>query len=129
MPAQKKTELDSGRLEILITIVNRGKADSITDLLQSFDVNMQLAIPAEGTASIETLDMLGLAHNEKTVIFSIIREDRSQDALDAISKRFRQVRGSKGIACTVPMSSVIGVMIFGFLSNDRRTVRQGTSGK
>lgn len=119
----KNTQLDSGRLEILITIVNRKKADSITDFLQSFEVNMQLAVPAEGTASIETLNMIGLAHTDRTVIFSVIREDKAEEAMDALEKRFKLVHGGKGIACTVPMSSVIGVLIFGFLSNDRRAVK------
>ncbi len=119
----QSNSLDTGRLEILVTIINREKADSITDLLQSFEVNMQLAFPGEGTASRETLDLLGLSSQEKTVIFSVIREDRTRDAMEALEKRFSSIRDSKGIACTIPMSSVIGVMIFGFLSNDRRTVK------
>jgi len=119
----KKTRLDTGKLEVLVAIVNSNKTDSTLDLLQSFEVNMQLAIPAEGTASVEALEVLGLDSIDKTVILCAIREDRAPDALAAFEKRFTRIRDGKGIAYTIPMSSVIGLMIFGFLSNDRRTVK------
>ena len=114
----------SSRLELMITIVNRSKADYYIDLIQSMEVNMQLAGPAKGTASKEIMNLLGLADNDKTVIFSVIREDMAKVALETIEEKFRTIRNGKGIAYTVPLSSVIGVSLYGFLSNNPMTVRK-----
>lgn len=121
-PAQQKNVV-SEKLELMITIVNRNKADFYMDLIQSHDVNMQLAIPAQGTASAQIKSILGLVETEKTVIFSVIREDNAVRALNDIEEKFRTIKNGKGIAYTVPMTSVIGVSIFGFLSNNRMTVK------
>lgn len=112
------------RLELLVTVVNKGKEDFYQDLLQSFEVNMQLALRARGTASRQMLSLLGLEENAKTVIFSLIREDRLSDALAALSEKFATIKNGGGIAYTLPLSSVIGVAIYGFLSNDSRTVKE-----
>lgn len=121
--AQEKNVVSS-RLELMITIVNRSKADYYIDLIQSMEVNMQLAVPAKGTASKEIMNLLGLADNDKTVIFSVIREDMAKLALETIEEKFRTIRNGKGIAYTVPLSSVIGVSLYGFLSNNPMTVRK-----
>lgn len=121
--AQEKNVVSS-RLELMITIVNRSKSDYYIDLIQSMEVNMQLAVPAKGTASKEIMNLLGLADNDKTVIFSVIREDMAKLALETIEEKFRTIRNGKGIAYTVPLSSVIGVSLYGFLSNNPMTVRK-----
>lgn len=113
----------SEKLELMITIVNRNKADFYMDLIQSFEVNMQLAIPAQGTANEEIKSFLGLVDTDKAVIFSVIREDAAKKALRAIEEKFRTIKNGKGIAYTIPLTSVIGVSIFGFLSNNRMTVK------
>lgn len=118
---QKITE---NKLEILITIVNRSKTEFFVDLIQSFDVNMQFIALGEGTADARMLNLLGLASSEKSVIFSVIRSDNVDKALAKIEKTFKTVKNAKGIAYTVPMSSVIGVSVFGFLSNNRMTVKE-----
>ena len=120
-PVHKITE---NKLEILITIVNRSKSEFFADLIQSFDVNLQFIALGEGTADAKMLDLLGLAGSEKAVIFSIIRSDNAEKALKKIEKTFNTVKNAKGIAYTVPMSSMIGVSVFGFLSNNRMTVKE-----
>ncbi len=113
----------SNRLELLITIVARNKADFFMDLIQSFEVNMQLAVLGEGTANADILQYLGLASSEKAVIFSVIREELAAAALDKIEEKFKTIKNAKGIALTVPLSSVIGASLFGFLSNNREVTK------
>ena len=117
------------KLKLLITIVNREKADFYMDLIQSIDVNMQFRASARGTASSDILHMMGLAESEKAVIFSVIREDRVKHALDALSHRFATIKGGKGIAYTVPMGGMIGVSLYHFLSNNRRAVLGAKEGR
>lgn len=105
------------KIKLLVTVVNKNKAEFFTDLLESFEINMQMVMRAHGTAGSEMLHYMGLEESEKTVIFSIIREDRAPQALAALDEKFRTVRGGKGIAYTVPISGVIGAAIYQFLSN------------
>ena len=117
------------KLKLLITIVNREKADFYMDLIQSFDVNMQFRASARGTASSDILHMMGLADSEKAVIFSVIREDRVKPALDALATRFATIKNGKGIAYTVPMSGMIGVLAYNFFADNRRAVQASKEGK
>ena len=105
------------KLQLLFTIVNRNKADFYVDLLQNFDVNMQMILSANGTADGRIQSLLGLTDSEKAVIISVIRRDKSKRALEALGEKFKSLKGGKGIAYTVPMSSTIGVAIYQFLSN------------
>lgn len=109
------------KLKLLITVVNRTKAEFYADLLQSFEVNMQIITRAKGTAGSEMLHYMGLEESEKTVIFSLIREDRAEEALRAVEEKFHTLRNGKGIAYTIPLSGVMGVAIYQFLSNNRMT--------
>ena len=116
----KKSTSDSFRkLKILVTVVNRSKTEFYMDLLTSFEVNFQTAVLGKGTAHSDMLYMLGLEDSDKGVIFSVIREDKVQEAMHALEDKFRTLKNGKGIAFTVPMSSVIGVAIYRFLSNHK----------
>ena len=48
--AKSKNTVSINRLELMITVVNRNKAEFFADLIQSFSVNMQLLAGAQGTA-------------------------------------------------------------------------------
>lgn len=114
----------SNRLYMLITVVSRNKGEYYADLIQSFDVNLQMIALANGTADAGTLRYLGLTDTEKSVIFSVIQESMLPDALNELDEKFKTVKGGKGIAYTIPLTSVIGTLIFGFLSNNRTVVKE-----
>lgn len=109
--------LSPHKMELLFTVVNREKTEFYVDILQSFEVNMQLILSAKGTAASHTLAMLGLNDNEKSVIISVIKKKRVKEAMSMLDEKFRTVKGGKGIAYTVPLTSTIGVAIYQFLSN------------
>ena len=116
----ERHKLTSNRLEVLITIVNRGKADFFMDLIQSYDVNMQFSTSARGTADISILNKLGITDTDKTVIFSIVKQERAQEILELLSEKFKTIKNGNGIAYTIPMSSIVGVSAFAFLANQRQ---------
>ena len=109
-------QLAPPKLKLLFTIVNREKTELYTALIQSFEVNMQLSAAARGTASEE---MLGLSDKNKALIMSVIREDTEDTILKFLNEKFHTIKNGKGIAFTVSMSSIIGVAIYRFLSNNR----------
>lgn len=112
------------RLKILVTVVNRAKADFYMDHIQSFGVNMQMVVFGHGTAPREIATAMGLADSDRAVIFSVIGENNLRAALDSLDEKFNTIAGGKGIAYTIPMSSIIGKSIFNFLSDNRDAVRR-----
>ena len=115
----KPTETNFRKLKLLITVVNRNKTEFYMDLLHDYEVNFQTSVLAQGTAKSETLYMLGLEDSDKSVIFSVLREDKAADALQTLDDKFHTIKNGKGIAFTVPLTSVIGVAIYRFLSNHK----------
>ena len=107
------------RLKLLIVIVDRRKAEFYSDLLQGYDVNLQLFSLVQGTASTEIKQKLGLIDTENVAIFNIIRESMAGEALKMLEEKFRTVRRGKGIAFTIPFESVLGSKVYRFLSNNR----------
>ena len=122
--ADGHSRVSMNRLKILVTTVNRAKADFYMDHIQSFGVNMQMVVFGKGTAPREIATAMGLADSDRAVIFSIIGEDKLRSALDSIEEKFNTIVGGKGIAYTIPMASVIGKSIFNFLSDNRDAVRR-----
>lgn len=120
--ADGHSRVSMNRLKILVTTVNRAKADFYMDHIQSFGVNMQMVFFGKGTAPQEILAAMGLADSDRAVIFSVIGEDRLPAALESLEEKFRTIADGKGIAYTVPLKSIIGKSIFNFLSDNRSQV-------
>ena len=107
------------KLKLLITVVDRVKGEFYLDVISQFDVNCQMAVSGLGTARSEMLELLGLEPH-KAVILSVVREDRMDAVMNCLEDKFATIKNGKGIAFAVPLSSVIGVNLYQFLSNNRQ---------
>ena len=108
------------KLKLLFTVVDRPKGEFYLDVISQFDVNCQLAMGGLGTATSELVELLGLEPH-KAVILSVVREDKVDEIMNTLEDKFHTIRNGKGISFAVPLSSVIGVNLYRFLS-DRREV-------
>ena len=106
------------KLKLLFTVVDRPKGEFYLDVISEFSVNCQLVLPGQGTASSELMSLLGLEPH-KAVILSVVREDRVEEIMNCLEDKFRAIRGGKGVSFAVPLSSVIGVNLYRFLSDNR----------
>ena len=107
------------KLKLLFTVVDRNKMEFYLDVLSQFEVNFQMAAKGKGTATSEIVDMLGL-NIHKAVLFSVVREDMVDPIMKCLEEKFETIKNGKGIAFAVPMSSVIGVNMYQFLSNNKQ---------
>ncbi len=107
------------KLKLLVTVVDRPKAEFYVDVISQFDVNCQMVMGGLGTATSELVELLGL-ESHKAVIFSVIRSDLVDDVMRCLEDKFATIRNGKGIAFAIPLSSVIGVNIYQFLSDNRQ---------
>ena len=112
------TEKSIKKLELLFTVVDRTKTEFYVDVLGQFSINFQFVAPGLGTATSELVDLLGL-NKHKSVIISVATEEVAKEALHTLEEKFTTVKNGKGIAFCVPMSGVIGVNAYRFLSDNR----------
>ena len=106
------------KLKLLFTVVDRVKAEFYLDVLSQFEVNFQMFTSGKGTANSDLIDMLGL-NIHKAVLLGVVREDMVDPIMTCLEEKFRTIKKGKGIAFAVPLSSVIGVNIYQFLSNNK----------
>lgn len=106
------------KLKLLFTVVDRPKAEFYLDVLSQFDVNFQMVVGGLGTANSDLVELLGLEPH-KAVILSVMRENRVEEAMNCLEEKFNTIRNGKGICFAVPLSSVIGVNLYQFLSDNR----------
>ena len=109
---------DIKKLKLLFTVVDRNKGEFYLDVISQFEVNCQLAVGGLGTANSELVNLLGL-NIHKAVILSVAREDQVDEIMKCLEQRFATIKNGKGVSFAVPLSSVIGVNLYQFLSNNR----------
>lgn len=107
------------KLKLLFTVVDRPKAEFYLDVLSQYEINCQMVISGKGTANSEIIDLLGL-NIHKAVLLSVVREDMVDPVIKCLEEKFATIKNGKGIAFSVPLSSVIGVNMYQFLSNNRQ---------
>lgn len=106
------------KLKLLFTVVDRNKGEFYLDVLSQFHVNCQLILPGMGTAVSDLVELLGL-NLHKAVVVSVVREDLMDTIMNTLEDKFATIKNGKGVAFAVPMSSVIGVNMYQFLSDNR----------
>ena len=123
--SSKKDVSNLPKLKVLVTIVDRSKTLLYLDLLEQYEVNVQMVSYGRGTANSQMMDLLGLVESDKSVIVSWIREDKIKETLEALNEKFSKVKNGKGVAYTIPLDSIIGVSAYQLLSNDRTQTEGG----
>ena len=107
-------------LKLQFTVVDRQKGEFYLDVISQFDVNCQMAMGGLGTATTERVELRGVEPH-KAVILSVVQEDMVDTIMNTLEDKFATIRNGKGISFAIPLSSVIGVNLYRFLS-DRREV-------
>lgn len=113
--SKSKKLTSTKRLSVLFVIVKKKKVDYYLDLIEDFGVNMQISMIGNGTTKSAIFsDEIG----SKAIILSLVSEDNIKRIMSELSRKFMEVKDGKGVAWTVPLSSVMGVTFFNFLSNN-----------
>ncbi len=108
------------KLKILVSIVDRRKTDFYLSTLEGYGINMQEVIYANGTTPRNIIDLLGIQTTDKAIILSIVQEQKIKEILAAYEDKYFLTKNGKGIAFTIPIKSMIGVMVYQFLAGIER---------
>lgn len=121
-PSKKPSNLiekqeDLKKLCIFIVVVNRGLAKPISKIFQTYGSNAQFIQRGYGTASKEIRDILGIEDTSKDIVLSIIRKDKVEDVKPELNAFFHVNKYNRGIGFSIPMTSIIGVKLYQFLTD------------
>ena len=108
----------SERLDVIFTIVPKGKGEQVIDLLRDNDVMVNMTCLGRGTAPSSILEMLGIGATDKDGVLSFVKNEISTSLLRRIAKKLDFSKPGNGISFTVPLQSVAGIMAFKFLTTD-----------
>lgn len=114
MPRKSK---DIEGLEMVVTIVPKGKGDYFTKIYNRVHCSCQASLFGMGTADSMMLGLFGLADIEKDVIFSLIKKSYIEQLFSILDGEI-ETHG-KGIAFSIPLTGVVGKSLYEFLINRR----------
>lgn len=106
-------------LEVLVVIVHSTKQAYFSSLIQKQQVNAQFTVPCKGTTHL-LMEYMGLAQSPKTFVSGVIRSDEAPAMMEILKETFAKGGDYKGLAFTIPLSSMIGALAYGFLSNEKK---------
>ena len=106
------------KLKLLFTVVDRPKGEFYLDVISQYGVNCQMILSGVGTARSELVELLGLEPH-KAVVVSVVREDMVDAIMQCLEEKFTTIRNGKGVAFAVPLSGIIGVNLYRFMSDNR----------
>ena len=91
-----------------ITIGERSKSEDYLNFFIKQDVQLSLATFGKGTASQETLEILGLGSSDKCVVFSFMTMEKSHSLIQEIEKKMQLKQIGAGLSFSIPISSIDG---------------------
>ncbi len=108
--------MGNASLNLLLTIVDRGKGEAVSRLLLQEGVMIQFIALGTGTANKGLLAYLGLKDTAKDVVFSFLRAGAAEQAMRRLRYALEMDLPGRGIAFTVPVGSVGGSQTMRYLS-------------
>ena len=114
MPKKNK-EIEG--LEMVVTIVPKGKGDYFSKIYKRVDCSCQASLIGTGTADSTMLGLLGLADIDKDVLLSLIKKSYIEQLFSILDTEL-EMHG-KGIAFSIPLTGVVGKSLYEFLINRR----------
>lgn len=112
----RKVKKDNESLEMVVTIIPKGKGAYFLKLYDRVECSCQTSMPGLGTADSMMLGLFGLSDIEKDVIFTLIKKSEIEKVFSILDN---ELEVNKGIAFSVPLSGIVGKSLYMFLTNQR----------
>ena len=93
-------------MKLLITVVLRGKGETVCKELKNYQADFSVVFLGEGTASNQMMEYFSLDSKEKDVVFSIIHQGDEEKILELLEDKFKLSEKNLGMALTLPLSSI-----------------------
>ncbi len=97
--------------EVIFAIVNAGFAEDVMDIARDLGVRGGTILNARGVAKEEAAAFFGIAlHAEKEILMMVVEKELRDTVLNAIYKEMGMAKKAQGIAFSLPVSDVTGLV-------------------
>jgi len=97
--------------EVIFAIVNSGFAEEVMDVARQQGARGGTILNARGVAREEAAAFFGITiHSEKEILMMVVEKDIRDDVLNAIYKEMGMAKAAQGIAFSLPVSDVAGLV-------------------
>ncbi len=97
--------------EVIFAIVNSGFAEDVMDVAREQGVRGGTILNARGVANENAAAFFGITlHAEKEILMMVVERDIRDRVLNAIYKEMGMAKKAKGIAFSLPVSDVAGLV-------------------
>ena len=97
--------------EVIFAIVNSGFADDVMEVARAQGVRGGTILNARGVAREEAAAFFGITiHAEKEILMMVVEKDIRDNVLNAIYKEMGMAKAAQGIAFSLPVSDVAGLV-------------------
>ena len=117
--ARKTTTVDK-RAKLLVCIVKKQDEIALTEACNECCVALHFSGLGYGTARSNYMSYLGLDEIEKRVVYSLIPNYCEARVLKAINRRLKLYLSGNGIAFTVPLTGISGIVSNAILSTPQK---------
>ena len=97
--------------EVIFAIVNAGFAEEAMDVARENGARGGTILSARGAASAEAAAFFGITiHAEKEILMLVVEKDIRDQILNALYKEMGMSKKAQGIAFSLPVSDVAGLV-------------------
>ena len=97
--------------EVIFAIVNSGYADDVMDIAREQGVRGGTILNARGVVREEAAAFFGITlHQDKEILMMVVEKSIRDNVLNAIYKQMGMAKKAKGIAFSLPVSDVAGLV-------------------
>lgn len=97
--------------EVIFAIVDSGFADDVMDVAREEGVRGGTILTGRGVAREDAAAFFGISlHAEKDILMTVVEKDIRDKVLNAIYKKMEMSKKAKGIAFSLPVSDVTGLI-------------------
>ncbi len=97
--------------EVIFAIVNSGYADDVMEIAKENGARGGTILNARGVAGQEAAAFFGITlHQEKEILMMVVEKSIRDDILNAIYKQMGMAKKAQGIAFSLPVSDVAGLV-------------------
>ena len=94
------------QMKVILSIVERGQGAAMLRLYRKRYVPIHIQCSGKGTATSETMDILGLGSSEKDVLISFAAASAARKLLHDLDNELRGHTGGAGIVVSIPVSGL-----------------------
>jgi len=115
-------------LKLLFIIVNRNQGQFYIKALSELHVGATFEIYGYGTAPKEIYSLLETEDYKKDLVIGVVNTCDIEKIMHLINERFSVSKLAKGVAFTIPLDSMAGVVFYKYFTNNR-SIKENQNGK